>query len=139
MKSNLFLYLLTVTALFFISACGDSSRSDGDIQNTINKKKSIEQLENPLNGYYAGTIYDDKISLDITDYREKEAREHGAELISGQALLHVKITEDLQIIDTEGNILSFEQLDIGNKIYLEVEGLENQEVTIETNLLIVEK
>ncbi|MDN4607206.1 hypothetical protein [Sporosarcina highlanderae] len=139
MNHKVFRYLIILASLFFISACGGNNISMEDSSQNENKKNSIEQLENPLLGYYAGIIYDDKITLDITEYREKEAEEQGAELLSVHALLHVKITEDLKITDTEGNILSLESLDIGDKVYIDVQKLENKEITIETNLLIVEK
>ncbi len=138
MKKNSLFYLITVSALFLLSACGgENISSEGNVHE--NEKTLFEQLENPVIGYYAGIIYEGTISLDITEYREKQALEKGVSRISEQALIHVKTTNDLEITDLEGNELTLEELEIGDKVYLEIEDLERDDVTIETNILIVER
>lgn len=107
----------------------------------------FKSLENPLKSYYTDTLYEDHITLDATEAFQQYAKMKGSDVEAIHTLIHVKLTDDLKMVDTEGNHRVIEEIEPNDIVYLDFDFSDRQnqekfkgnEAKIETDLLIVVK
>ncbi|TWI59297.1 hypothetical protein [Halalkalibacter nanhaiisediminis] len=152
MKKSISLFLITVIAFTLLSACADGNnmevepgKESSNVDVTVEEDKLIlESLDNPLMSYYSGSLYDDYITLDITEFFWQYAQERGATVEAVHTFLHVKLTQNLKVVSTNGNEMTVNEISEGDKVFLDFNFSERQsefkgnEAMIETDLLIVE-
>lgn len=148
-------YVLIGAIFTILTGCLDQNYKDEHIQtekensNTeVLIEKDIESSEifdNPLMSYYGGSLSEGSIALDVSDFYDIYYQEQGIETVSIQKLIHVNLTNDLKVVDLEGNNVGIDEIDIGDIIYLDFD-LPNREdefkggeATIETEMLVVDR
>lgn len=155
MRKNASQFVLIGAIFIILTGCSVQFYKDEHIQtekensNTevvIEKERGgLEIFDNPLMSYYGGNLYEGSITLDISDFYDKYYQEQGIETVSIQKLIHVNLTNDLEIVDLEGNNIGIDALNIGDIIYLDFDFKNREdefkggEATIETELLVVGK
>ena len=144
MKKIVSQFVLIVAVFTILTGCSGEKSKDEQIQ-TEKEREDLEIFDNPLMSYYSGSLYEGSITLDVSDFYDKYYQERGIETVSNQKLIHVNLTNDLEVVDVEGNNVGIDEIDIGDIIYLDFDfpnredEFKGGEATIETEMLVVEK
>lgn len=137
-------------SLSALVACGQGGEETPPVDNNSNSSQSSEAegggvlhySEDGVITYFLEST-EDAIDLNISQARaDYLVNEEGAEAIDDMMyILQVERTDDLEIVDEEGKELGIEDLQEGDKVYLDLqieEYLDNEEMmTYETDRIVV--
>ncbi|PRO66482.1 hypothetical protein [Alkalicoccus urumqiensis] len=130
------IFLIIAGPLALFTACSGENNIESE---------ALDDFDHALRSHVNDSGQEDSITLNISEPYMEYYQEQDIEVESIYRLIHVKRTEDLEVIDGEGSPIAVDEINQGDIVYLDFDlstrsgELQDGETTIETDTLVVDE